>query len=222
MKTYKLINPLIIFDKFDNYCKAKDVYEAIDKIYINYTNFFIKPHTPITYMSLKDENNKLHHFQINEKSKKDITYKITKIHNDNKKDLKFSKMIKNINLNNIDGGRYSLSDSDDSDYDSDSDFEYKKKKKYKSRSRSTSSSSDSDYDYKKKSKKKHKRKYSSDSSNSSNSSDSSISLNNSSYPLYYYCPDLYDNNYLYMPNIYYILDKDSYQNNSNLILDALL
>jgi hypothetical protein len=68
MKTYNLINPFIKFDKFNGNCKAKNKYDAINKIYVNYTDFFIKLHTPITFMSIKDEKNKIHHFQINEES----------------------------------------------------------------------------------------------------------------------------------------------------------
>ena len=242
MKTFKLVNPLIVFDKFNNKCKAKDIYEAIDNIYVNYTNFFTKLYTPITFMSLKDENNKLYHFQINEKSKGNITYKIKKIKNDKKKDVKFIKIINNINKKNINGGKYYDSDFDiNSDSDSDSDYEikYKKKSKYKSKSRSSStSSSSSSLIYKKKSNKIKHRKYSSESSNSSessrsleysdtlNSSSSSISLDikfKHKIPLYYYCPDLYDNDFLYMPTIYYIPDNNMYLNeNNNIMIDALL
>ena len=210
MKTFKLVNPLIIFDKFNGQSKSKDVYKAIDNIYINYTNFFTKLYTPITFMTLKDNYNKLYHFQINEKSKGDITYKIKKVDNDKKKDVQFNKILKNINNNNINGGKYY-----DSDFDSDSDSDYES-------SRSSSSSSD---DYKK----KKNKKYSTDSSeslNSSSSSSSSISLDmkyDTKNILYYYCPDLYDNNYLYMPTVYYIPDNKMYINDNNKILiDALL
>ena len=223
MKTFKLVNPLIIFDKFNGQSKSKDVYKAIDNIYINYTNFFTKLYTPITFMTLKDNYNKLYHFQINEKSKGDITYKIKKVVNNKKKDVQFNKILKNIDNDNINGGKYY-----DSDFDSDSDYEssrssssssddYKKKKNKKSRS---SSSSSDDY------KKKKNKKYYSDSSESLNSSSSSISLDikyDTNKILYYYCPDLYDNNYLYMPTVYYIPDNKLYINDNNKILiDALL
>ena len=241
MKTFKLVNPLIIFDKFNGQSKSKDVYKAIDNIYINYTNFFTKLYTPITFMTLKDNYNKLYHFQINEKSKGDITYKIKKVDNDKKKDVQFNKILKNIDNDNINGGKYY-----DSDFDSDSDYEssrssssssddYKKKKNKKSRSSSSSSddykkkknkksrsSSSSSDDYKK----KKNKKYSTDSSESLNSSSSSISLDmkyDTKNILYYYCPDLYDNNYLYMPTVYYIPDNKMYINDNNKILiDALL
>ena len=216
MKTFKLVNPLIIFDKFNGQCKSKDVYKAIDNIYLNYTNFFTKLYTPITFMTLKDNYNKLYHFQINEKSKGDITYKIKKVDNDKKKDVQFNKILKNINNNNINGGKYYDSDFD-SDYDSSrssssSSDDYKKKKNKNSRSISSSSSSSSSSDDYKKKKKKNK-KYYSDSSESLNSSSSSISFDIKYNPkniLYYYCPDLYDNNYLYMPTIYYIPDNNMY------------
>jgi hypothetical protein len=178
-------------------------------------------------MTLKDNYNKLYHFQINEKSKNNITYKIKKVDNDKKKDVEFNKILKNINNNNINinGGKYYDSDFDldsysDSDYESSSD-DYKKKKNKKSRSISSSSSSSSD-DYKK----KKGKKYYSDSSESLNSSSSSISLDIKYNPkniLYYYCPDLYDNNCLYMPTVYYIPDNNMYMDSNNKILiDALL
>jgi len=64
MKTFKLINPLVIFDKYNNSCKSSDIYDAVDKLYNNYTNFFIKPHTPISYISISDDNNNLYHFEV--------------------------------------------------------------------------------------------------------------------------------------------------------------
>jgi len=64
MKTFKLINPLIYFDKYNNSCKANDIYEAVDTLYNDYTNFFIKPYTPISYITISDNKNKLYHFEV--------------------------------------------------------------------------------------------------------------------------------------------------------------
>ncbi len=208
---YSLINPLI--ENFN--IKEKTPIEAANKLWLKFAENVNSPIQSYAF-SIKDENNKLYHYKIEETatSKSNLNYKINEIKIDSKQEELLEKKLNDIK-EEVSGGKKikkkktikkkgkknkktlkNKKKSNDSGKSKDSD-----KSKDSESSESDYSSDDSDYV-----KKKKRYKYY-DSSSSSDSDDYYLPLN-----YYYYYPYLYNSKVKYVNSspVLTIDGKESY------------